>query len=312
MSAPAGPAGREGSAVGTPRLALSLDEVHVWVASIAEEPESPGPRAAESDTRMATRGSAAAGSRSGLYAILSPSELERAGRFRFERDRRRYVVAHAWLRRLLALYTGRDPAGLSFRLGPHGKPSLEGETAREGLSFNMSHSGEVALYALARGRRVGVDVEKVRPDIEHQALAGRFFSPREAQSLRGLPAKARLRAFYACWTRKEAYLKGRGEGLSFSPRLFTVTLRPDEVPSLVEVNADASDASHWSLRDVSSSVPTGYVAAVAVEGPSFALEIRPVAAAPLAAPLSDDEPQQGRQGQPESPGAGRHDQEPHR
>src|SRR5262245_12146118 len=145
--------------------------------------------------------------------LLSPDERERAVRFRFERHRRRYLVAHIALHEILGRYLGIDPGRLSFDLGANGKPSLTRALAN-GIEFNLSHSDEMALIAVSHGRELGVDIEQVREKFEFQEVAERFFTAQEVAALRALPTALQRQAFYQCWTSKEAFLKAKGTGLS--------------------------------------------------------------------------------------------------
>src|SRR5580704_12029589 len=145
---------------------------------------------------------------------LSPDELDRASRFHFPRDRQRFAASRSQLRILLAGYLGIDPAAVSFSYSEKGKPSLGAAHAGSNLQFNISHSGGVTLLAFARGREIGVDVEQLRSDFEVEAIARRFFSPSEQRQLAALPAEKSVDAFFRCWTRKEAYIKAIGDGLS--------------------------------------------------------------------------------------------------
>jgi 4'-phosphopantetheinyl transferase len=150
-----------------------------------------------------------------------------------------------------------DPARIQFSYGPHGKPALDDQEAR--LEFNVSHSGSIALIALARGRKVGVDVERHRTDVLDDRITERYFSPLECAALRALPASVRVEGFFNCWSRKEAYIKACGRGLSLPLKDFQVSLAPGEEAALLW----ARD-SEESLR---GCVPgPGYAGAVAAQG----------------------------------------------
>lgn len=181
-----------------------------------------------------------------LRDALSGDELDRASRFYFERDRRRFVCARGALRQLLGAYLDVDPACLSFGYGLHGKPSLSrGEAGA--LSFNVSHSGELALIAVAPGDvELGVDVEEVRAMPDRDDIARQCFAPSEIARLQALPAQAREDAFYRCWTRKEAYLKALGDGLAKPLDSFEVTFGVDE-PVELRVAGDRRESSRWTL-----------------------------------------------------------------
>jgi 4'-phosphopantetheinyl transferase len=200
--------------------------------------------------------------------ILSPAEQDRAQRFHFERDARRYTVAHAALRVILSQYAGMRPADLCFETNHYGKPFLvlADTPANPHLSFNLSHSGELALVGITSGRKIGVDIEQIRPELAGGEIAEKFFSPNEVLDLRSLPQHEQALAFFRCWTRKEAFVKARGEGLSFPLASFDVTLRPDDPPRLVRVAGDPEQPSRWSVISLAPGGSTGYAAAAAVEG----------------------------------------------
>jgi len=206
-----------------------------------------------------------------LERTLSPDERERATHYRFVRDRVRYIVARGTLRAILGRYLDLDPAGLRFVYGPQGKPALAPEHGRD-ISFNLSHAGDVALYAVTRGRRVGVDVEQVVPDVAGSTVPEHTFSPHEVAVLRALPLDEQTAAFFRCWTRKEAYVKALGAGFSLDLTSFDVSLAPDNPPALLATRPDPTEAAHWSLHDVDAG--PGYSAAIVVEGRNARLTYR--------------------------------------
>ena len=216
-------------------LSLQTGEVHVWRLGL-ERPLA------------------------GFRELLDPDEMLRANRFHFEKDRKHFVVARGFLRILLGRYLDRDPRQLQFNYGPYGKPELPDAGS---LRFNMSHSHGVALYAFTEGCDIGVDVEYMRADFTSDDIARRFFSPSEVESLCGLPAEDRVTSFFRCWTRKEAYIKATGHGLSQALDGFDVTLRPGEAAALLRT--DAGPHEHWSMANV--EVGPDYAGALAVEGP---------------------------------------------
>ena len=198
--------------------------------------------------------------------ILSDEERARAARFHFERDRHRFIAGRAALRRVLATYLERAPANLAFTVGPHGKPALE----NLGLEFNLSHSGGCGLLAVTRGRRVGVDVERVRADFAGEDIARRFFAPAEVEALAGFAPDQYATGFFRCWTRKEAYVKARGDGLSLALDRFEVPLDQGATRALASCLDDPSECGRWSLREV---VPApGYLGALVVEGDGWTLQ----------------------------------------
>jgi 4'-phosphopantetheinyl transferase len=204
-----------------------------------------------------------------LWYTLTADECQRAERYVFARDRTHFVVARGLLRVLLGRYLGQDPPHLRFIYGPHGKPALATDTGGGALRFNVSHSHGLALYAITRGREVGVDVERIRPEVAQEQIAEHFFSPREITRLRALPTPLQATAFFACWTRKEAYIKAKGEGLALPLDQFDVSLVPGEPAALLRAAWDPQEAARWSLQDLAPA--PGYRAAVAVAGQDWRL-----------------------------------------
>lgn len=197
--------------------------------------------------------------------LLSADEAERAGRFRFERDRQSFVATRAALRTLAGSYLGIPPEGVVFSYGDKGKPAVEG------LSSNVSHAGDVALAAFAPSGRVGVDVEVMRPEVEMLALARRFFTASENGALARLSDDELARGFYGCWTCKEAFVKATGDGLSFDLDRIEVAVYP-EGPALLSVDGSAEAARSWTLSPVEAG--PGYAAAVAADSPGAEIVVR--------------------------------------
>jgi len=196
-------------------------------------------------------------------ALLSGDERQRAGRFAFERERLRFTVARACLRRLLGERLGVAPQSLQLAYGAHGKPALAGRHAAADLRFNVSHSGDIAVYAFAIGREIGVDVEAVRGLSDADELAARFFSPREQAAYRVLEARDKPQGFFNCWTRKEAFVKALGAGLSHPLARFDVTLAPGDPARILRVDDADGERCGWQLN---SFVPRpGFVAAVVTQ-----------------------------------------------
>jgi 4'-phosphopantetheinyl transferase len=201
--------------------------------------------------------------------ILSPDESARASRFRSPTDRQRFVAARAWLRIILASYLTTDPERLSFCYSKKEKPALGPAYVSSGITFNISHSAGVALLAFARGKEIGVDVEQLRHDFDLEAIARRFFSAHEQEQLSALPAENRFDAFFRCWTRKEAYMKATGEGLSLPLHQFDVSIAEKDLNALLSTRPDSSEAMLWSLREVPAG--SSYVAALCVRGHDWKL-----------------------------------------
>jgi 4'-phosphopantetheinyl transferase len=221
--------------------ALAADEVQVWRATLDQPQEQ----------------------YSELMGVLSHEERARAGRYHFEADRKRSVLGRGLARILLGRCLGEPPERLAFEYNEFGKPQLA-DAGKPSVEFNLSHSGELVLIALARGRIVGVDVEHVRPDMASGEIAARFFSPNECRVLAALPAEERCAAFFSCWTRKEAYLKARGDGLSLPLNTFDVAFAPGEEPRVIETRHDPAEAGRWQLRALHPGY--GCKAALAAEG----------------------------------------------
>jgi 4'-phosphopantetheinyl transferase len=223
-------------------LALRNDEVHVWeVWTDRIDADLPA-----------------------FNQILAFEEQERAARFKFAKDRRRYVLAHAALRQILARYLQTDAARLKFRVGAHGKPELVPPANRLLLQFNLSHSHEAALIAVTHRRQIGVDVEYIKRDFAWVEIAERFFSPAEVAKLQALAPELQQRAFFACWTRKEAYIKAKGGGLSIPLQDFEVSLAPKEPPALLAHRGDPEEVNRWRFSEIEAGLD--YAAALAVEG----------------------------------------------
>ncbi len=195
--------------------------------------------------------------------VLSGDEIERTKRFLFEKDRTRFTRCRSALRALLGRYLTIPAAELRFDYLSGGKPQLASEQNPFALQFNVSHSSNMALIAFGSNCRLGVDIEKMRSEVDTVALAERFFSLRERAGLRALPDDLRVQGFFACWTRKEAFLKATGDGFSFPLADFSVTTRPDLEPSLEEIRGDTQARKQWVLVDI--EVRDGYRAAVAVD-----------------------------------------------
>lgn len=204
-----------------------------------------------------------------LEQMLSDDERRRAGRYYFQSDREHFIAARGVLRSILSYYLNVDARELRFGYGTYGKPALMLPSDAADLRFNLSHAGGLALYAVTRDRAIGIDLEYLRADMECMQIAARFFSPREHAMLCALPTAARLEAFFTCWTRKEAYIKARGEGLALPLDQFDVSLTPGEPAQLLGVRSDLDDPGRWSFQGLSPG--PGYIAAVAVEGHSWHL-----------------------------------------
>lgn len=219
-------------------LSLAASEVHVWRASL-EQPAAVVER---------------------FRRTLEPDELDRAARFHFEKHRRHFIVGRGFMREVIGRYLQADAEALRFSYGTYGKPALASEHT---LRFNLSHSGEVALLGVTLDAELGIDVERVRPDFATGDIARRYFSRVEVADFDALPAEEQAEAFFRCWTRKEAYIKAIGKGLSQPLDAFDVTLAPGVAAALLRAQGD--DVTRWMMAEI--DVGPGYAAAVIVEAP---------------------------------------------
>ena len=222
---------------------LDADEVHVWAAKLSIP---------------------AANLRS-YNTFLSEEEKVRAGQFHFEKDRNAYIAARGALRSLLGQYLERPAASVEIILGEHGKPGLVGGD----LEFNMSHSRGAGLFAFTRGREIGVDVEWMNPRVDVARLAKRSFSAWEYDQFTSLPEARKSQAFYSGWTRKEAFIKALGKGLSYPLDAFDVSLHPDQEARLLRLDGCNQMAGQWTLRTL-SPFPE-YTGAVVARGQDWRL-----------------------------------------
>ena len=203
------------------------------------------------------------------WDVLADAESARAHLFRFERDRDWFVIRRAFLRLILGRYLDADARRLEFDYSEMQKPSLAEPSGGGDIKFNQSESGGLALYALGLGREVGVDIEKMR-DLVADDLAQRFFAPAEVRALRAVPEADRLPAFFRCWTRKEAYVKAHGAGLSMPLDSFEVSLASGDQDALLSSREDEGGAGRWTMRDV--AIDPDYAAALCAEGRDWRLE----------------------------------------
>jgi 4'-phosphopantetheinyl transferase len=203
-------------------------------------------------------------------ALLSADEKERASRFRFPDDRQRFAASRALLRTILGGYLTAPPRDLLFHYSGNQKPSLAAPFADSGIMFNLSHSGGAALYALTRGRKLGVDIERLGRNSDLEGIARRFFSASEQHELAGFSGEEKVKAFFRCWTRKEAYIKATGDGLSLPLSQFDVSLQAGSVDALLATRPDGAEAKNWQLREVAAG--TGYSAALCIQGQDCVLK----------------------------------------
>ena len=223
-------------------LGISPDEVHVWCVPL--------------DVGEHVRHE--------LFGYLSIDERERSGRFHFDRDRHRFIACRGRQRCILSRYLNANPQEISFRYGRLGKPALDAPWSESAIQFNLSNSADMAVLAVVVNRSIGVDVERLRPLADMDALAERFFAIDERQQLYSLPSDQRLNGFFNCWTRKEAVLKAVGTGLSFPLERIVVSLVPDQRARILSFDGDASLDAKWWMHGMEPA--NDYVGAVASPG----------------------------------------------
>lgn len=234
--------------VSTPFPFLGPSDVHVWFCDLLQYADDQGV----------------------LAALLSGDEQARAVRFAFDRDRQRYILSHALLRLVLSRYTRKGAAQIRFSTGQHGKPAISGPGAvSDDIQFSLSHSGPYALVAVGRGRAVGADVEVLKADVDALKLAQRFFAPGESALMAKRDGEARRHLFYRFWTAKEAYLKGKGVGLSLGLDRFEVLFDGDSSPARVRWTNSGTLDSDWHIRSL--ALLDHLAGAVAVEGEEWDL-----------------------------------------
>ncbi len=232
--------------------ALAADEVQVWRFSLQRTP----------------------GEVAALSEHLIDTERARAERFRLPADRARFIVGRGLLRTLLAGHLHQHPGQLDISYASAGKPMLADDTLR----FNLTHSGDLALLAITRQRDVGIDLELMRDNLDLFTIADRFFAPKENAHLRAQQADRQRETFYRTWTRKEAYMKATGLGLSMALDQFAVLPRPGSDWLRLELQQDHHQAASWALRDLDPG--PGFVGAIAVAGHNWHLTAQEIPGEP--------------------------------
>lgn len=195
--------------------------------------------------------------------LLAHNERARASRFTHQTVKTRYIAGRCTLRRIIAQYLEIDPKDLVLAEGEQGKPFLADAGLHQRLRFNLTHKHDRAALAISGGFEVGLDLEELRESIPYRRMAERFFYRQETEELLALPDEEQLAAFYRCWTRKEAYLKGLGTGLTRPANSFRVSLLPG-LPPVLDDFLSPDLGQRWGLHEV--KVPEGYSAALAIEG----------------------------------------------
>ncbi|HEU5381515.1 MAG TPA: 4'-phosphopantetheinyl transferase superfamily protein [Ktedonobacteraceae bacterium] len=230
-------------------MELTDQEVHVWKISLQQSPD---------DINL-------------LKHLLTPEEIAHAERWSFEEDQNRFIVSRGTLRRLLGFYLDIDPSQVRLAITPYGKPILDSSQHNQMVHFSDSHAKELIIYAFTRKRLIGVDIEFMHKDFDYEAIAQHHFSQYESATLHGLPDEAKPQGFFNGWTRKEAYTKATGRGVSLIWSTFDVSLRPGEPATLFGNRENSQELMRWSLRELAPD--SGYVGALAVEGEGWNLQL---------------------------------------
>ncbi len=230
------------------KLYLTRDEVHVWCVNLD---------VLDLDINC-------------LKHILSKEENDKADSFHFKDDRENYIGRHVMLRKILCRYLSLEPDKINFRYGFHGKPSLSNYFKADKIYFNLSHSKGLVLYAMTRGRKVGVDVERVTSGIMDEQFISYVFSQKELSTIQSLPMDMRTNALFRSWTRKEAFVKALGQGLSYDLKRIDVSAALGEKSIISNQNCYAHSSCCWSLRDI--ELGPGYAGSIVLEGYNWALK----------------------------------------
>lgn len=207
-----------------------------------------------------------------LAALLSEDEYKRAMRYHRPVDRDRFIAGRGILRKIISAYLELPPSQLRFTYNEYGKPAVSDDQNGRGLNFNLSHSAQLILYAVTRGRVVGIDIEYIREDFATLEIAEHFFSKDELAALKSLPADQRTIGFFNCWSRKEAFIKAKGMGVSYPLDRFTVSLAPGEPPALIKVDDDEREVAQWKMYELNPGA--GYAAALIATEPPVTLKRR--------------------------------------
>ncbi len=229
---------------------LGADDAHVWRASL------------DQPAKVITK----------LAPLLSQDEYQRAMRYYRPVDRDRFIVGRGILRKIISAYLSLPPGQLRFTYNEYGKPAVSDDQNDRALNFNLSHSAELILYAVTRGRVVGIDIEYIRKDFATLEIAEHFFSKDEVAALKSLPTDQRTTGFFNCWSRKEAFIKAKGMGVSYPLDRFSVSLAPGEPPALLKVDDDEREVARWKMYELKPGA--GYAAAMIATEPPVTLKQR--------------------------------------
>lgn len=221
------------------KMFLAENEAHIWQISLKQNDEA---------LQISAR-------------LLDETEQSKTAKFRFGKDRKNYIAAHGAMREILSLYLEICPQNIEFETNSYGKPFLCG--GKSDISFNLSHSGELALLAITKGSKIGVDIELIRADIAAENLAEQVFSTLEIETWRNLPENFKAKAFFDCWTRKEAFIKAVGKGLSYPLKDFSVAFSPCEQARLIALENTKLKAENWQIIEL--NIAENYAAAMAIE-----------------------------------------------
>ena len=205
-----------------------------------------------------------------FYSILSEDERDRADQLNVEDKKQQYIITRAALRQRLGLLANIDPKDFVFDYLEHGKPVLNNDARFKDITFNVSHSNDLALIAVAQKQNIGIDIEKINHESDHQALMTRFFSKAEQAEFQTIQEATMARAFCACWTRKEAFIKAIGDGVSYGLDKFDVSVDPDK--QTPEINLHKPSEETWSA--VTLPINNEYMACLVSDRDGDGLSVR--------------------------------------
>lgn len=197
-----------------------------------------------------------------MQVTISEPEMDRAEKFHFLKDRNRFIAAHSYLRQILAKYLELEPEEIRYTYNEHGKPEFDSDFSQ--MRFNLSHSEFIGLIAVSKMSRIGIDIERIKQQVNIEEIAKRFFSSGETKKILSLSESERNEAFFRCWTQKEAYIKALGVGMLMSLNQFEVSFEPGIPPKIKHIDGDEGEAARWNMYHINPN--EGFIGALVVEG----------------------------------------------
>lgn len=226
-------------------ILLKTNEIHIWRAFISSDQVE------------------------NYKNLLTDEEMYRAGKYFFERDRQRYILSRGILKKLLSSYAKVKPENIQFIYNKYGKPYLNMPSRSVEIQFNISHSEDIILLAFTYGHKIGIDIEYQRAEFADMKIAEHFFSPAEISALAMLPDNMRKKAFFECWTRKEAFIKAKGQGLTIPLDGFEVSVMPDEPAQLLNIYDDPEEVKRWMMMNIETG--GNYCGALVTESDTYSV-----------------------------------------